>query len=112
MRQFRVLAVLSLTVTLLPLAPAEAATIVATYGVGKEPMGIAVDSTDGRLYVANSQAVSGPGSVSVITPGSRLVGTIQTSAASDFVAVDAANHHLYSSNLDRTVQVFDLTTFA
>jgi DNA-binding beta-propeller fold protein YncE len=94
---------------------ARGATVGITYGVGEEPMRIAVDPND----VANSQPVSGPGSVAVITPGSTQptpgsprVARIQTSSASDFVAVDASNHRLYSSNLAHTVQVFDTTTFA
>src|SRR6267143_6495785 len=116
----RVGAVLGLALILSATLPgaADGATVGVTYGVGEEPLGIAVDPNDGRVYVANSQPTSGPGSIAVITPGAQptpgspRVVRIQTSSASDFVAVDATNHRLYSSNLAGTVEVFDLITFA
>jgi len=118
MRQLAVALGLALVLSATLPGAAKGATVAVTYGVGEEPMGIAVDPNDGRVYVANSQPVSGPGSVAVITPGptqptpgSPRVVRIQTSSASDFVAVDATNHRLYSSNLAGTVEVFDLTTF-
>ncbi|HET9809720.1 MAG TPA: hypothetical protein VFQ66_08485, partial [Candidatus Limnocylindria bacterium] len=80
-----------------------------------EPAGIVIDPTDGRVYVANSKIAPWPApSVTVVDP-SRTIGgltELMTSGAPAMLALDPINRRLYSSNQDRTLQVFDLTTMS
>src|SRR5438552_14110453 len=87
---------------------AQANGIVATWPVGHQPFGIAVDPSDGRVFVANSGATTNP-TVSVVDPGTGSVTSLATSGTSNLVAVDSAARRLYSSNANGTLDVFDLT---
>jgi DNA-binding beta-propeller fold protein YncE len=89
-----------------------AATVSSTWPVGHNPTGVAVDRTDGRVYVANegTTMLDGSGRVFVVNPASGAVTQISTSGASDLVALDVAARRLYSSNANRTVDVIDLAT--
>src|SRR5437867_2748514 len=86
---------------------AQANGIVATWPVGHQPFGIAVDPSDGRVFVANSGATTNP-TVSVVNPATGPVASFATSGTSDLVAVDSAARRLYSSNANGTLDVFDL----
>jgi len=90
---------------------AQANGIVATWPVGHQPFGIAVDPSDGRVFVANSGATTNP-TVSVVDPGTGSVTNLATSGTSDLVAVDSAARRLYSSNANSTLDVFDLSNGA
>src|SRR5256886_2389920 len=90
---------------------AQANGIVATWPVGHQPFGIAVDPSDGRVFVANSGATTNP-TVSVVDPGTGSVTNLATSGTSDLVAVDSAARRLYSSNANGTLDVFDLSNGA
>src|SRR5256886_5589554 len=90
---------------------AQANGIVATWPVGHQPFGIAVDPSDGRVFVANSGATTNP-TVSVLDPGAGSVTSLATSGTSDLVAVAAAARRLYSSNANSTLDVFDLANGA
>src|SRR5438093_10963277 len=90
---------------------AQANGIVATWPVGHQPFGIAVDESDGRVFVANSGATTNP-TVSVVNPASGPVASLATSGTSDLVAVDSAARRLYSSNANGTLDVFDLANGA
>ncbi|TME28508.1 MAG: hypothetical protein E6I66_12430, partial [Chloroflexi bacterium] len=68
--------------------------IAATWPVGHQPFGIAVDPSDGRVFVANSGATTNP-TVSVVNPATGSVASLATSGTSDLVAVDSAARRLY-----------------
>ena len=87
---------------------AQANGIVATWPVGHQPFGIAIDPSDGRVFVANSGTTVNP-TVSVVNPATGSIASLATSGASDTVAVDSAARRLYSSNANGTLDVFDLT---
>jgi DNA-binding beta-propeller fold protein YncE len=108
----RLFAVLALLAAIAVPQRGDAATIAATWPVGHNPTGIAVDPVDGRVYVANEGTVmpDGTGRVFVVDPASGAVSQIQTSGASDLVALDVGARRLYSSNANRTVDVIDLET--
>jgi DNA-binding beta-propeller fold protein YncE len=89
---------------------ADAVGLVATWPVGHQPFSVAIDPTDGRVFVSNSGTV-GPnntGTVSVINPATGLVTSLTTTNTSDVVAVDAGARRLYSSNANGTLDVIDL----
>src|SRR5438874_1034808 len=90
---------------------AQANGIVATWAVGHQPFGIAVDPSDGRVFVANSGATMNP-TVSVVNPATGSVASLATSGTSNLVAVDSAARRLYSSNANGTLDVFDLANGA
>jgi len=102
----------ALAFTFVGTSASRAATVSSTWPVGHNPTGVAVDRTDGRVYVANegTTMLDGSGRVFVVNPASGAVTQISTSGASDLVALDAAARRLYSSNANRTVDVVDLTT--
>jgi len=89
----------------------EAVGIVATWPVGHQPSSIAIDPTDGRLYVANSGTLmpDNTGTITVVDPASTGTGTLATSGTSDFVAIDPGRRRLYSANVNETLDVFDLS---
>ena len=93
---------------------ADAVAVTRTYPVGHEPFGVAVDPTDGRVYVANSNTTDplGNGRVSVVEPVSGSVTSLATSGVADFVSVDGAARRMYSSNANRTLDIFDLVSGA
>src|SRR5438132_6783207 len=66
----------------------------ATWPVGHWPFGVAVDSTDGRLYVANS----GGTTVSVVDPATGTVQSVTTGGQPGGLALDVAARRLYVSN--------------
>jgi WD40 repeat protein len=89
--------------------PAMADGVDRTYPVGEQPGAIAVDPSDGRVYVANRS--SSPGSVSRIDPASGEVTSHATSGGTpSSLALDPAHRRLYVSNFDGTFDVFDVTT--
>jgi len=90
---------------------AQANGIVATWPVGHQPFGIAIDPSDGRVFVANSGTTVNP-TVSVVNPAAGTVASLATSGTSDLVAVDSAARRLYSSNANSTLDVFDLANGA
>jgi len=114
MRQLGAALGLAFVLTIALPGPAAADSILQTWQVGEEPFGLAVDPTDGRIFVANSWSPStgpvGPGSISVINPSSGQRSVIVTSGPADFVALDPVHRRLYSSNADHSLQVFDLDT--
>lgn len=110
-------AILCLTLTLCVALPERAAadSIDRTWMVGDEPAGIVIDPTDGRVYVANSKTAQWPApSITVVDPSRTTGGVTQlmTSGAPAILALDSVHRRLYSSNQDRTLQVFDLTTMS
>ena len=110
-------AILGLALTLSVALPdrAVADSIDRTWEVGDEPAGIVVDPTDGRVYVANSKVAPWPPpSITVVDPSRTTGGVTQlmTSGAPAILALDPIHRRLYSSNQDRTLQVFDLTTMS
>ncbi|TMC41653.1 MAG: hypothetical protein E6J23_13385 [Chloroflexi bacterium] len=101
---------------------AHAATVSATWPVGAAPFGLALDTSTGKVYVANSAAAvydinnpSAParGLISVVDPGTGSVARILTSLTANFVVADSASRRLYSSNAtysasQSSIDVFDL----
>jgi DNA-binding beta-propeller fold protein YncE len=114
MRQFGAALGLVLVLSAALPRPAAADSIERTWTVGEEPFGLAVDPSDGRIFVANSKYPSTgeivPGSISVINPNSGQRSVIVTSGPADLVALDLIHRRLYSSNADHSLQVFDLDT--
>src|SRR5437867_1506572 len=89
--------------------PANADGIDRTYVVGEQPRIIAVDPTDGRLYVGNSGGF--PVIVSVIEPASGHVTSYPTSGGIPLaIALDPVHRRLYVSSHNLKLDVFDLTT--
>src|SRR6266508_532765 len=88
-----------------------AAGLVATYPVGIEPWGVAVDPVGGRVYVANSRPdPAGNTFVSVVDPASAAVARIPTSEVSAVVAIDPSLRRLYITQGDGALLVVDLDT--
>lgn len=92
-----------------------AATIASSWSVGSAPFGLALDSTNGKIYVANSETtmLDGTGRISVVDPATGSVGTLLTSLTSSFVLADSSARRLYSSNASPSgasvsTDVFDL----
>jgi DNA-binding beta-propeller fold protein YncE len=92
-----------------------AATIASSWPVGKAPLGLAFDSSTGKVYVANSETVmaNGNGRISVVDPATGSVGSLTTSFNANALLVDASSRRLYSSSAsllstDTAVDVFDL----
>ncbi len=113
----RISAILGLALALSGALPDRAAadSIDRTWEVGNEPVGIVIDPTDGRVYVANSKVAPWPPpSITVVDPSRTTGGVTQlmTSGAPAILALDPIHRRLYSSNQDRTLQVFDLTTMS
>ena len=81
-----------------------------TYPLTGQPRTIAVDPTDGRVFVANS--TSSQGFLSVIDPASGQVTDYPTSGMPNVLAMDSVHHRLYVATYTRTVDVFDLGTMA
>ena len=111
-------AILGLALTLSVALPERAAadSIDRVWMVGDEPAGVVIDPTDGRVYVANSKTSPADGaSISVVDP-SRPAGfdvtRLVTTGAPAILALDPIHRRLYSSNQNRTLQVFDLTTMS
>lgn len=115
MRRLGAILCLALTLTVAVPERAAADSVDRIWTVGEEPAGIVIDPTDGRVYVANSKIAPWPApSVTVVDP-SRTIGgltELMTSGAPAMLALDPINRRLYSSNQDRTLQVFDLTTMS
>jgi YVTN family beta-propeller protein len=108
-----VAAALPLTVVAAAAQPASASggyTVTATIGVGSDPEGVAVDSSAGTVYVANS----GAGTVSVIDEKTNAVtATIGVGSDPEGVAVNPAAGIVYVTNADDdTVSVIDAATNA
>jgi DNA-binding beta-propeller fold protein YncE len=106
--------------------PSRAATVSSTWPVGAAPLGLALDDSAGKVYVANSGSsvfdISDPsaparGLISVVDPTTGSVGRILTSLTSNFVVADSASRRLYSSNASpsgtsASLDVFDLDSAA
>jgi DNA-binding beta-propeller fold protein YncE len=110
-------AILGLALALAVALPDRAAadSIDRIWDTGDEPLGIVIDPTDGRVYVANSKVAPWPApSITVVDPSRAVGGVTQlmTSGAPALLALDPVHRKLYSSNQDRTLQVFDLTTMS
>jgi DNA-binding beta-propeller fold protein YncE len=110
-------AILCLALTLSVAVPERAAadSVDRTWTVKEEPVGIVIDPTDGRVYVANSKTAPWPtSSITVVDPSRTFGGVTEltTSGAPAILALDPVHRRLYSSNQDRTLQVFDLTTMS
>ena len=106
-----VAAAMPLTIVAAVAQPASAAggyTVTATIGVGSDPDGLAVDSTAGAVYVANS----GAGTVSVIDEKTNAVtATIGVGSDPHGVAVNPAAGTVYVTNAgDDTVSVINAAT--
>lgn len=111
-------AILGLALTLSVALPERAAadSIDRVWMVGDEPAGIVIDPTDGRVYVANSKISPADGASIYVVDPSRPAGfdvtRLVTSGAPAILALDPIHRRLYSSNQNRTLQVFDLTTMS
>jgi DNA-binding beta-propeller fold protein YncE len=113
-------AILCLVLTLFAAVPERAAadSIDRIWMVGDEPAGIVIDPTDGRVYVANSKISPADGASIYVVDPSRAPGSpgesrrLTTSGPPAILALDPLHRRLYSSNQDRTLQVFDLTTMS
>jgi DNA-binding beta-propeller fold protein YncE len=79
-----------------------------TYVVGDEPLSMAVDPTDGRIFVGRSGG--GFDRLVVIDPATGQVTTYVTSGTPNYLAIDPIHRRLYVSYYERLVDVFDLTT--
>ncbi|TMC76946.1 MAG: YncE family protein [Chloroflexi bacterium] len=89
--------------------PALAAGIAASWPVGHQPFGVAIDPTDGRVYVANS----GGSTVSVVQPASGAVSSVVVGSQPGLLALEPVSRRLYVSNSgDQTLSVVNLTTMA
>jgi DNA-binding beta-propeller fold protein YncE len=120
MRRFVVLGLVgALAFTSAGSSSTRAATIASSWPVGKAPFGLALDSSTGKVYVANSETATplGTGRVSVVDPATGTVASLATSFTANFVVADASGRRLYSSNAalsgsSTSVDVFDLGTGA
>jgi DNA-binding beta-propeller fold protein YncE len=76
------------------------AEFVTFYVVDRQPFGMVSDPTDGRVYVANSGALTpfGAGRISVIDPATNTVTSLDTTKPAGLLALDSAGRRLYSSN--------------
>jgi DNA-binding beta-propeller fold protein YncE len=90
--------------------PASADGVGRTYPLTGEPRTIAIDPTDGRLFVANLAASQG--FLTVIDPASGQVTDHPTSGAPNVLALDSVHHRLYVAHFDQTLDVFDTTTMS
>lgn len=81
-----------------------------TLQVGVQPSGLAVNPARNEVYVVNTGAPSGTGSVSVIdSDANRVVAAIPVHKQPYFIDVDAAGHRAYVANSgSNTVSVIDL----
>jgi hypothetical protein len=114
MRQLRAALALALMLAVALPHTALADSVARTWDLGREPAGMAIDPTDGRVFIANTRYVSGPGTISVVDPSREVGGvtSLVTSGPPGVLAVDPVHRRLYSSNQDRTLQVFDLATMS
>src|SRR5882762_8878976 len=100
----------ALAVAFTQLASAEG--IDRTYVVGDEPLSMAVDPTDGRIFVGRSQG--GSDRLVAIDPMTGQTQTYVTTSSPNFLAIDPVHRRLYVSEyagfLGSFVDVFDLTT--
>ena len=101
---------LVLLAVVLPPRAAVGASLAQTWAVGYQPFGVAVDPTDGHVYVANN----GGTTVSVIDPAQpAAIAAITTGNAPAVLAIDPAGRRLYVTNYtDASLAVVDLTTLA
>ncbi len=101
---------ISLVLVLVLLAPkvSLADSVTSTVTVGTNPEGVAFDSTNGYIYVANS----GSGTVSVIDGSTNaVVANVTVGTSPDKIAFDSTNGHLYVANFGSgTVSVIDGST--
>ena len=88
--------------------PASAEGVDRTYVVGDEPWAMAVDPTDGRVFVGKTGGSSDR--LVVIDPGTGATATYNTTGIPNYLAVDPVHRRLYVSNHNSAVDVFDLTT--
>ncbi len=81
-----------------------------TLQVGIQPTGMAVNPMRNEIYVVNTGAPTGNGSVSIVdTDANRVVATIPVHKLPYFIDVDAAGHRAYVANSgSNTVSVIDL----
>ncbi|HEV8534728.1 MAG TPA: hypothetical protein VGR87_03270 [Candidatus Limnocylindria bacterium] len=88
---------------------ATAATIATSFPVGHQPFGVAVDPTDGRVFVANT----GSNTVSVVNPSAGTVTSVDVGLQPGLLAVDGPARRLYVSNGgDKSLTVIDLTNLS
>ena len=84
----------AMVVTLLSLGQAVIAqpTVIATIGVGNQPVGVAVNSTTSRVYVANLEG----GSLSVIDGATNtIIATVGVGFKPGDVAVNPSTNRIY-----------------
>jgi DNA-binding beta-propeller fold protein YncE len=90
--------------------PASADGVGRTYPLTGQPRTIAIDPTDGRMFVAN--LASSQGFLTVIDPASGQVTDHPTSGAPNVLALDPVHHRLYVAYFNQTLDVFDTTTMS
>src|SRR5688500_11824701 len=90
--------------------PASADGVGRTYPLTGQPRTIAIDPTDGRVFVAN--LASSQGFLTVIDPASGQVTDHPTSGAPNVLALDPVHHRLYVAYFNQTLDVFDTTTMS
>jgi DNA-binding beta-propeller fold protein YncE len=99
---------LALALALAFAQPASADGVGRTYPLSGQPRSIAIDPTDGRMFVANLS--TSQGFVSVVDPASGQVTDYPTSGAPNVLALDSVHDRLYVSHFNQTLDVFDTTT--
>ncbi len=118
MRHLGAALVLALVLSAALPSAAGAASIERTYPVGNEPFGVAIDPSDGRIYVANSDHGSNnPGFLSVVdptsppcTPQSCGVKTIALASPPTMSALDSGLGRLFVTTVNSTLTFVDIAT--
>jgi len=118
MRHLGAALVLALVLSAALPSAADAASIERTYPVGNEPFGVAIDPSDGRIYVANSDHGSNnPGFLSVVdptsppcTPQSCGVKTIALASPPTMSALDSGLGRLFVTTVNSTLTFVDIAT--
>jgi DNA-binding beta-propeller fold protein YncE len=112
----RLALVIALSVVVLIAPEANAGSVQNTWPALSNPYGIVVDSSDGRVYVANTASSRAyPTGISVIDPAAGNETTLLTALPPNLLAVDPAGRRLYASEStydasQRSFEVFDLTS--
>ena len=110
MRRLGAILALAFALALAFSQPASADGVGRTYPLTGQPRTIAIDPTDGRLFVANPFGT--PSFVTVIDPASGQVTNHPTSGTPNVLALDPVHDRLYVAHFNQTLDVFDTTTMS
>jgi hypothetical protein len=112
MRQLGAILSLTFALALAFVQIANAEGVDRTFVVGDEPLAMAVDPTDGRIFVGRTQG--GSDHLVAIDPLTGQTQTYVTTSSPNFMAIDPVHRRLYVSEyagfLGSFLDVFDLTT--